>query len=105
MDANLKLLDAVLQLSVKSRGRGASGHSGQRRSRLPVVASVDARTWHFARHAAPRYPVQRLAVFGSAVRGDFVAGKSEIDFLVRIKRCSPAQNADIYAGRLKNEHA
>jgi hypothetical protein len=25
--------------------------------------------------------------------------------LVRIKRCSPAQNADIYAGRLKNEHA
>jgi predicted nucleotidyltransferase len=46
-----------------------------------------------------------LAVFGSAVRGDFVAGKSDIDFLVRIKRCSPAQNADIYAGRLKNEHA
>ena len=52
-----------------------------------------------------RYPVQRLAVFGSAVRGDFVSGKSDIDFLVRIKRCSPAQNADIYAGRLKNEHA
>ncbi len=52
-----------------------------------------------------RYPVQRFAVFGSAVRGDFVAGKSDIDFLVRIKRCSPAQNADIYAGRLKNEHA
>ncbi|MFZ9479703.1 MAG: hypothetical protein ACO29T_12425 [Steroidobacteraceae bacterium] len=44
-------------------------------------------------------------MFGSAVRGDFVAGKSEIDFLVRIKRCSPAQNADIYAGRLKNEHS
>jgi predicted nucleotidyltransferase len=43
-----------------------------------------------------RYPVQRLAVFGSAVRGDFVSGKSDIDFLVRIKPCSPAQYADIY---------
>ena len=43
-----------------------------------------------------RYPVQRLAVFGSAVRGDFVAGKSDIDLLVRIKPCVPTQYADVY---------
>lgn len=43
-----------------------------------------------------RYPIERLAVFGSAVRGDFVAGESDIDFLVRIKPCEPAQYTDIY---------
>lgn len=43
-----------------------------------------------------RYPIERLSVFGSAVRGDFVPGKSDIDFLVRIAPCDPVHYADVY---------
>lgn len=43
-----------------------------------------------------RYPIERLSVFGSAVRGDFVPGKSDIDFLVRITPCEPGRYVDVY---------
>jgi predicted nucleotidyltransferase len=38
-----------------------------------------------------RYPIERLSVFRSAVRGDLVPGKSDIDFLVQITPCEPGR--------------
>lgn len=47
-----------------------------------------------------RYPVQRLAVFGSAVRDDFNFERSDVDFLVEFAPTSPAEHADAYFGLL-----
>ena len=47
-----------------------------------------------------RYPVRRLAVFGSAVRDDFYPERSDIDFLVDFVPTSPAEHADAYFGLL-----
>ena len=45
-----------------------------------------------------RRGVSRLAVFGSAVRGDFDASKSDIDILVEFQPMSPGQHAEAYFG-------
>jgi uncharacterized protein len=47
-----------------------------------------------------RYPVQRLAVFGSALRDDFDPERSDVDFLVEFGPTSPEQHADAYFGLL-----
>lgn len=60
-----------------------------------MIAELEARKNDIVKLCA-RYPIERLAVFGSAVRGDFLAGKSDIDFLVRIKPCDPQSYAETY---------
>lgn len=43
-----------------------------------------------------RYPVERLAVFGSAVSGGFDAQSSDIDFLVSLKPVAPVEYKRAY---------
>ncbi len=43
-----------------------------------------------------RYKVQRLEVFGSAVRGDFNADTSDLDFLVEFLPMSPEEHGDCH---------
>lgn len=52
-----------------------------------------------------RYPVQRLAVFGSALRDDFDPDRSDIDFLVEFGPTTPEQHADAYFGLLADLEA
>ncbi len=52
-----------------------------------------------------RYPVQRLAVFGSAVRDDFDPKRSDVDFLVEFGPTSPTEHADAYFGLLADLEA
>jgi predicted nucleotidyltransferase len=47
-----------------------------------------------------RYPVRRLALFGSETRPDFDPGPSDLDFLVDFERLSPHAHADAYFGLL-----
>ncbi|MBI3898971.1 MAG: nucleotidyltransferase domain-containing protein [Gammaproteobacteria bacterium] len=47
-----------------------------------------------------RYRVGRLALFGSAARGDFEPARSDIDFLVEFQPLSPTEHADAYFGLL-----
>lgn len=47
---------------------------------------------------ARRYRVARLAVFGSAVRGGFVSGQSDLDFLVEFEPMEVREYADHYFG-------
>jgi len=43
-----------------------------------------------------RFGVRRLEVFGSAVRGDFDAAKSDVDFIVSFADKTPGTYADRY---------
>jgi len=45
-----------------------------------------------------QYHVQRLALFGSALRDDFDAGHSDLDFLVEFKPLPAGTYADTYFG-------
>ena len=45
-----------------------------------------------------RYRVQRLAVFGSALRDDFNPQQSDLDFLVEFQPLAPGTYADTYFG-------
>lgn len=47
-----------------------------------------------------RYPVQRLAVFGSAAGGAYDPQSSDIDFLVQLEPVSPVQYKRAYFGLL-----
>ena len=48
-----------------------------------------------------QYHVRRLALFGSAARGnDFQPGSSDLDFLVEFAPLQPGQHADHYFGLL-----
>jgi predicted nucleotidyltransferase len=40
--------------------------------------------------------VAQLELFGSAARDEFVAGQSDLDFLVRFAPCTPEEHADRY---------
>jgi uncharacterized protein len=59
------------------------------RERLEQVAELCRR--HF---------VLRLSLFGSAVRPDFDAERSDLDFLVDFEPLPPARHADAYFGLL-----
>ena len=48
-----------------------------------------------------RYEVGRLELFGSAVRGEFMEGKSDLDFLVEFLPSAIASYADNYFGLLE----
>lgn len=43
-----------------------------------------------------RHRVARLELFGSAARNEFVAGQSDLDFLVRFEPCTPEEHAERY---------
>ena len=43
-----------------------------------------------------RHSVDRLEAFGSAVRGRFTPGRSDMDFLVRFLPCTPEEHANRY---------
>jgi uncharacterized protein len=48
-----------------------------------------------------RYRVERLALFGSAVRDDFDSGNSDLDFCVTFQSMTPHEHADSYFGLLE----
>ena len=45
-----------------------------------------------------QYRVKRLAVFGSAVRSDFDADSSDLDFVVEFTQLEPNDHKDAYFG-------
>ena len=45
-----------------------------------------------------RFHVRRLDLFGSAARGDFDSGPSDIDFIVEFDRAAPQHPFDAYFG-------
>jgi predicted nucleotidyltransferase len=47
-----------------------------------------------------QYRVQRLTLFGSSVRQDFVPGHSDLDFMVEFAPLDPGERADAYFGLL-----
>jgi predicted nucleotidyltransferase len=64
-----------------------------------VVAVIEDRL-DAIRRACKRFQVVRLDVFGSALRGDFEPGRSDIDFLVDFGPLSPYDKPDAYFGLL-----
>lgn len=49
-----------------------------------------------------RYGVERLALFGSAVREDFDPERSDLDFAVSFSSMSPEEHASSYFGLLRD---
>lgn len=62
----------------------------------PLIATHRAELEDLCR----RYHVRHLALFGSAVTGEFDQGRSDLDFLVEFQLLSPAEHADAYFGLL-----
>jgi uncharacterized protein len=52
-------------------------------------------------HLCRLYQVQRLAVFGSALREDFDSRHSDFDFLVEFQPLPPGAYADAYFGLME----
>ena len=50
--------------------------------------------------ACERHGVARLEAFGSALRSDFVPGKSDLDLLVELKPMEPYSRVEAYFGLL-----
>ncbi len=48
-----------------------------------------------------RYQVERLALFGSALREDFDSGNSDLDFTVTFQPMTPHEHAESYFGLLE----
>lgn len=48
-----------------------------------------------------RYQVERLALFGSALRDDFDSGNSDLDFCVKFQPMTPHEHADSSFGFLE----
>jgi uncharacterized protein len=48
-----------------------------------------------------RFRVQRMDLFGSAVRADFDPARSDLDFLVVFEPCTPSEHYDRYFGLLE----
>ena len=49
-----------------------------------------------------RYKVERLALFGSALRDDFDPGMSDLDFAVEFQPMTPQEHAEAYFGLLED---
>lgn len=49
-----------------------------------------------------RYRVERLALFGSALRDDFDSGHSDLDFCVKFQSMTPQEHAEAYFGLLED---
>ncbi len=49
-----------------------------------------------------RYNVERLALFGSALRDDFDSGNSDLDFAVEFQPMIPHEHAEAYFGLLED---
>ncbi len=49
-----------------------------------------------------RYRVERLALFGSALREDFDAGNSDLDLTVEFQPMTPQEHAAAYFGLLED---
>lgn len=47
-----------------------------------------------------RYRVERLALFGSALRDDFDSARSDLDFSVEFRPMTPHEHAESYFGLL-----
>jgi predicted nucleotidyltransferase len=52
-----------------------------------------------------KYRVQTLALFGSALRDDFVPQRSDLDFLVEFLPLSPVEHSRAYFGLLEELEA
>ncbi len=48
-----------------------------------------------------RYNVERLALFGSALREDFDADESDLDFAVEFQSMTPQEHAESYFGLME----
>lgn len=49
-----------------------------------------------------RHRVERLSLFGSALREDFDSGRSDLDFVVEFAPMSPSEHAGSYFGLLED---
>ena len=49
-----------------------------------------------------RHRVRRLAIFGSAAKGDFDPATSDLDFLVEFETLPPGEHADHYFGLMED---
>ena len=49
-----------------------------------------------------RYRVERLALFGSAIREDFDFGESDLDFAVEFEPMTPQEHAESYFGLVED---
>ena len=49
-----------------------------------------------------RYRVERLALFGSALREDFDSGSSDLDFVAEFEPMSPSEQPEVYFGLLED---
>ncbi len=61
---------------------------------IPLLAERQ----EIVRELCRRFGVERLDVFGSAARGEFVPGRSDIDLLVRFANAGAPGYADRYLG-------
>lgn len=52
-----------------------------------------------------RYRVERLSLFGSALREDFDSGHSDLDFCVEFQPMTPHEHAESYFGLLEELEA
>ncbi len=64
-----------------------------------VAKSVELRAVCAKRH------VHRLAVFGSAARGEFDSAGSDVDLVVEFEPMSPREHADSYFGLIEDLQA
>jgi uncharacterized protein len=75
-------------------------HSGSMRDRvLEMIAWIEERR-EALEALYRRRRVRRLALFGSAARGDFAPGRSDLDFLAEFAPMEPGERADACFGLL-----
>lgn len=66
-----------------------------------MIKPIESRM-HELRALCERHQVQRLVLFGSALRDDFDPGKSDLGFLVEFPPMSPEEHAAAYFGLLED---
>lgn len=71
----------------------------------PLGMPIDAATRAALAELCRRYRVQRLEIFGSAVRADFDPARSDVDLLVTFGEIPAGSSADTYFGLLESLQA
>lgn len=87
--------------AIKGSGARSLGLSALFLYDLSMIAELAAKRTEIQDICA-RYPVQRLAVFGSAATGSFNSESSDIDFLLQLQPVTPIQYKRAYFGLLSD---
>lgn len=66
-----------------------------------MIESIESKM-HELEALCEQHRVERLALFGSALRDDFDSGKSDLDFSVEFPHMSPEEHAAAYFGLLED---